>query len=630
MKSDKHPQSFYQKLWDTILAGKVWKRELINKRKDGTFYQEENTITPVLDSHGKITRFIAIKQDITERKKFEEDLKQHLYRQQVLNDILSYYVSAESIDQPTLIEHYLDKIGSYLKADRMCLTEYDEQENRWKNIYDWAAEKEKGHILSGLDEDTLPRIHEWFINNIDKSEKYCSIVKDDLKDEKLRYVFEQKEIGTLICFPLFHNERKVGFTGLVFSESGYRMKETELNLMDIFSYIVINMWIRDTSVHELENAKQKAEEAVKLKSAFLANMNHEIRTPMNAVMGFSDLMMEASCEEKDEYSKIILNSARQLLKLIDDVIFLSRLQSERLPVTLSECKPAELIDTVFQMFLVSDENVNNLDIRMSYPGSLKDFVFVSDVDKIQQVITNFVSNALKYTFSGYVEMGFSLERDRVRFYVKDTGKGIAKEEVPKIFDAFFRSSDVMFSAIRGTGLGLNIAKELVETMGGEIGVETELNKGSEFYFILPRKKVPKQKSGKTKKMPARQQWNELKVLVAEDDEDSFLYLEALLKKRVKVLDRAADGLEAIKMAIGNKYDLILMDIKMPEVNGLDATRHIKLKKPHAIIVAQTAYALPEEKKTALRAGCDDYITKPVKKEVLFDFIEKKVLGGKQA
>ncbi len=628
LKSDKHPQSFYKKLWDTILAGKVWKHELINKRKDGSLYHEENTISPVFDSNGNITRFIAIKQDITKRIKFEEDLKDHLYRQQVLNDILSYYVSTDAIDQPTLITHYLDKIGSYLKADRMCLTEFDEQKNQWGNLYQWSADKDGEHILSGFDDDTLSRIHDWFINNIVNTEKHCSVSKNDFQDEKLRHVFEQKGIGTLICFPLFHKEGKVGFIGIAFSQPDYMLNEAELNLIDIFSFIVINMWIRDASVKELKNAKQQAEEAVKLKTAFLGNMNHEIRTPMNAVMGFSDLMTEASCEEKNDYAKIVLNSAKQLLKLIDDVIFLSRLQSERLPVTLSECKPAELIDTVFQMFLVSDENVNNLDIRMSYPGNLKDFVIISDVDKIQQVITNFVSNALKYTFSGYVEIGFTVEGNSVRFYVKDTGKGIAKEEIPKIFDAFFRSSDVMFSAIRGTGLGLNIAKELVETMGGKIGVVTELNKGSEFYFTLPYKKVLKQKSTKKIKPPITQQWNELKVLVAEDDEDSYLYMEVLLKKRVKVLDRAVDGLQAIKMAMDNEYDLILMDIKMPEVNGLDATRHIKLKKPHSIIIAQTAYAMPEEKRNALRLGCDDYVTKPVKKEVLYEIIEKKVLGRK--
>ncbi len=627
LKSGKHPESFYKKLWDTVLSGKVWKKEIINKRKDGTLYQEENTITPVLDKNGNISRFIAIKQDITKRKKFEEDLKTHLKKQQILNNILSYYVTEGASNLKSIIQFYLTEIGSFVKADRMCLTEYDAEKVEWSRMYQWSANHDEKHILSGLDENELEMVKTWFSQKVEKSSKICSFSTKQVEDESLKSLFQKKQIGTLVCFPLFYEDRRIGFTGFIFSDPDYKMSDDEVNLMDIFSYIIINIWLRNASMKELEGAKQKAEEAVRLKTSFLANMNHEIRTPMNAVMGFSDLMMEASCDEKDDYSKIILKSAKQLLKLIDNVIFLSRLQSEKLPVTLSECKPAEIIDTVFQMFLVSDENVNNLDLRITFPGNLKDFSFVSDVDKIQQVLTNFVSNALKYTLSGHVEIGFAVANDKVRFFVKDTGKGIAKDEALKVFDAFYRTSDVMFSSIRGTGLGLNIAKELVETMGGEIGVDTELNRGSEFYFTLPYKPSDEKRGRINAKQRTSVGWNDLKVLVAEDNDESFFYLKVLLEKRVKILDRADDGLQAIKMAMENDYDLILMDIKMPELNGLDATRHIKLKKPEVKIIAQTAYAMPEEKDQALHLGCDDYITKPVKKEVLYDIIEKKVLGG---
>ncbi len=627
LKSGKHPGSFYKKLWDTVLSGKVWKKEMINKRKDGTLYQEENTITPVLNRNGKISRFIAIKQDITKRKKFEEDLKAHLKKQQILNNILSYYVTEGAANLKSIIQFYLTEIGNFVKADRMCLVEYDAEKVVWSRMYQWAANHDEMPILSGLDENELELIKTWFSQKVEKSSKICSFSAKQVEGESLKSLFKKKKIGTLVCFPLFYEDRRIGFTGFIFSNPDYKMSDDEINLMDIFSYIIINIWLRNASMKELEGAKQKAEEAVRLKTSFLANMNHEIRTPMNAVMGFSDLMMEASCKEKDDYSKIILKSAKQLLKLIDNVIFLSRLQSEKLPVTLSDCKPAEIIDTVFQMFLVSDENVNNLDLRMTYLGNLKDFSFVSDVDKIQQVLTNFVSNALKYTLSGVVEIGFSVENEKVRFFVKDTGKGIAEDEVSKVFDAFYRTSDVMFSSIRGTGLGLNIAKELVETMGGEIGVDTELNRGSEFYFTLPYKPSDKNSRGEKAKQKTTFGWNDLKVLIAEDNDESFFYLKVLLEKRVKILDRADDGLQAIKMAMENDYDLILMDIKMPELNGLDATRHIKLKKPEVKIIAQTAYAMPEEKDQALHLGCDDYITKPVKKEVLYDIIEKKVLGG---
>ncbi len=627
LKSGKHPERFYKNLWDTILSGKVWKSELINKRKNGTLYHEENTITPVFDANGKISRFIAIKQDITERKKFEDSLKYHLSRQQMLNNILSYYITENAAGLERIVNYYLAEIGTFVKAQKMCLVEYDADKPDWSNMYQWSADGDARPVLGGLNGNEIKLVKDWFLLKVEKSVRMCSFSLDNIDDEGIKNIFVRKNIGTLICFPLFHESRRIGFSGFIFSMANYTMADDEVSLMDIFSYIFINIWLRNTSVIELENAKRSAEEAIRLKTAFLANMNHEIRTPMNAVMGFSDLMAEASCEEKDEYAKIILSSARQLLKLVDNVIFLSRLQSERLPVTLTQCKPAEIVESVFQIFLVSDENVNNLDIRMSYAGKLKDFAFLSDLDKIQQVLTNFVSNALKYTLSGYVEIGFSVEKDTVRFYVKDTGKGIAQDEVPKIFDAFYRSSDVMFSSIRGSGLGLNIAKELVETMGGEIGVNTELNRGSEFYFTLPFKPLKKDNKKKLKSA-APERWNDLRVLVAEDNEDSFLYLQILLEKRVKKLDHAIDGLQAVKMAMDNDYDLILMDIKMPEIDGLEATRHIKLKKPGVVIIAQTAYAMPEEKEQALGFGCDGYVTKPVKKELLFEIIEKKVLKNK--
>lgn len=628
LESGKHPQEFYKQLWDTILSGKVWKNELINKRKNGSLYHEESTITPVFDKNGKIIRFIAIKQDISEQKKLEEDLKNHLYRQQILNNILAYYLTEGAVNLKNIIPYYLSEIGAYVKADRLYLTEYDGVEMDYSKFYQWSKKDDNSNILSDLNKNEIIAVKNWFLENIKKNVKVCSFSINEIKNKIIKNIFVKKSIGTLICFPMFHEEQRIGFTGFIFSASDYKMSDDEQNLIDVFSYIIINIWLRNASIKELSNAKQKAEVAIKLKTAFLANMNHEIRTPMNAVMGFSDLMKEATCEEKDDYAKIILSSAKQLLKLVNDVIFLSRLQSEKLPITLSKCKPVEIINTVYQMFLVTDENVNNLDIRISYSSSLSNFIFISDIDKIQQVITNFVSNALKYTISGYVEIGFKVEGQKVRFYVKDTGKGIDKEDVPKLFNAFYRTSDVMFSSIRGSGLGLSIAKELIETIGGEIGVNTEPNKGSEFYFTLPNKPFNKKDKQKKTKASISRNWKDIKVLVAEDNENSFLYLKLLLEKKVKIFDRAVDGLQAIKMAADYDYDLILMDIKMPELNGLDAAHHIKIKKPDVLIFAQTAYAMPEEKKQALSYGCDEYLTKPINKELLYDIIEKKVLSSK--
>jgi PAS domain S-box-containing protein len=235
---------------------------------------------------------------------------------------------------------------------------------------------------------------------------------------------------------------------------------------------------------ELIAAKEKAEENDRLKSAFLANMSHEIRTPMNAIIGFSDLMVDGDDEDRNLYAEIVQKSSKQLLMLIDDVIQMSRLQSERLPVKMLEFKPAELVSDVCQMFDLPDFK-KSLDLVVIIPIQCENLAIHSDKEKIRQVLTNFVSNALKYTLTGSVELGFAMKNGGIEFYVKDTGIGIPEHERERIFEMFYRGKEAMVAAIGGTGLGLKIAKELVELMGGHIGVDSEMNIGSRFYFTLP-------------------------------------------------------------------------------------------------------------------------------------------------
>ncbi len=239
----------------------------------------------------------------------------------------------------------------------------------------------------------------------------------------------------------------------------------------------------------------KPEESNRLKSAFLVNMSHEIRTPMNAIMGFSDLLMEAEGDEKKQFAAIIQKCSKQLLSLIDDVLHLLRLQSGKLPIDNVRFKPAELVTDVCRMFNLPNLK-KELDIMISIPGQYEDFVMLSDANKIRQVLTNFVANAVKYTIEGSVTLGFELQDGLVEFYVTDTGIGIPEKEQQRIFESFYRSEQAISSAIEGTGLGLSIAKELVELMGGVIGVSSGPNKGSRFFFSIPFEKPDKMNSVK--------------------------------------------------------------------------------------------------------------------------------------
>ncbi|MCK9414109.1 MAG: ATP-binding protein [Prolixibacteraceae bacterium] len=399
-----------------------------------------------------------------------------------------------------------------------------------------------------------------------------------------------------------------------------------MNIVDEHGNILFlnkNLGMTDRKLHEcqLKASQVNAEESNREKSAFMVSMNHEIRTPMNAIMGFSDLIMEAEGDEKKQFATIIQKCSRQLLSLLDDVLCLSRLHGEKLPIDNIRFKPAELVTDVYRMFNLPHIK-KELDIALSIPMQYEDLVMLSDANKIRQVITNLVANAVKYTIEGSVTLGFELQDELVEFYVTDTGIGIPEKEQERIFESFYRSEQAISSAIEGTGLGLSIAKELVELMGGVIGVSSRLNMGSHFFFLIPLEKSGKMNTGKPLLQMQHKQLKDFTILVAEDELVSYQYIEILLKGKVKRIDHATNGKEAVEFAIKNSYNLILMDLKMPVMGGLEAAKILKQQFPAVPIIAQTAYSSTEVKERALKSGCVDILTKPFKRRELIEMINR--------
>jgi len=383
--------------------------------------------------------------------------------------------------------------------------------------------------------------------------------------------------------------------------------------------------ITKSSLHEakLTKAKELAEENNNLKSAFLRNMSHEIRTPMNGIMGFTSLMQEAEGSKKNEYAMIVQKSSEQLLALVDDLLLASRLQSEATPIKNVEFNPAELIMDISHIF--SLDNINDkLDVIVNIPDQYKDLTILADADKIKHIMTNFASNAVKYTSKGSIELGFDIKNEEIEFYVKDTGMGIPKKEQELIFDNFHRGAEAISRAIRGTGLGLCIANELVKTLNGKIGVSSEPNRGSRFYVTIPLKKIKEKFNQEVLVQTKQNELRELNILVAEDELTNWEYIEIILKDIVKRIDRAMNGKEAVKLASKNCYDVILMDLKMPIMDGFEATQKIKQQFPNLPIIAQTAYARSEDKERALQSGCDDFIGKPFNKAELLKIINEVI------
>ena len=374
---------------------------------------------------------------------------------------------------------------------------------------------------------------------------------------------------------------------------------------------------------ELVQARIKAEQSDRLKTAFLANMSHEIRTPLNAIVGFSRLMTIAdNAEDEKLYSDIINQNSEILLQLINDILDLAKIEAGTLEYIRYPMDLGELCRNVYEMHKDRVQTGVVLILDNKDTG----LIINEDQNRIMQVVTNLITNAIKFTFKGEIRFGFEVREEYIDFYVKDTGMGISEEKIKMIFERFVKLN----TFVQGTGLGLAICRVIVEKLGGEITAESKLNEGSTFRFTIPYKAGKKcPESEKATKCPEsgstepRKVLQRRTVLVAEDVDSNFLLLKTLLGKRCNLL-WAKNGEDAVNQFKEHQPDLILMDIKMPHMDGLEATRLIRSYSKEVPIVALTAFAFESDKDRAIEAGCDDFLTKPVSQNALEKMLDKYV------
>lgn len=415
---------------------------------------------------------------------------------------------------------------------------------------------------------------------------------------------------------------------------GFWMEQNKIPVSDERGVITMIVGIykdvtdKVTIENELKNARDRAEESDHLKTSFLANMSHEIRTPMNGILGFANLLRDPDIanDQKDLFLQHIDRSSKQLLNIIDDIIDISKIESGQLKISNRPVHINETMDEIYSSFFHR--------IRGDAPGQKKVtfnlekdvvstmFTVVVDDFRLTQIFNNLIGNAIKFTREGNITFGYKLKANRyIEFFVSDTGIGIEPEKTKLIFDRFGQVNQLKNYQPSGTGLGLPISKSLVNLMGGEMWVESELGKGSTFRFTLPL--VIEQARAETQILISNKtyDWSGKCILIAEDEDLNWMFIKEMLRKTGAEIIRAKNGIEALELARSREPDAILMDIKMPEMNGIEATRKIRKFNPEVPIISQTAFVMAEEKEESIKAGSNHFVTKPLDRTTIMELID---------
>lgn len=552
-------------------AGDFTKGETIRKNKNGHGI-DVSIIGKRIELHDKTKVVFAIYRDISERKNAERALREseHQFRSIVDHSLEGIYI----IQQSKL---------------RYCNQKFAE-------IFGYKNPEE----MRGID----------VINLIDPSDRQMVTGK-----------MKRREDGTEeTAHYEFHGIKKCG-APILLETLGARISYQN---KPAIQGTIRDITDRKKAEMELKEAKEKAEESDRLKSVFLANMSHELRTPLNAVIGFSNLLrMADNMDELHDYAENIYVSGNHLLNLIEDLFDISIIESGNVDMVRSMTDIGHMMMELYDQMEAERKVMKktNVLIKVSVPDTHPNLKIITDPVRLKRILTNLIKNGLKFTYTGWVEFGYRATPDSVEFFVKDTGIGIAKEKQELIFERFTQGDHSHSRAFQGAGLGLFLTRKLVELLGGHIGVESEPGKGSEFMFTLPGQNHITSADSTQKSSPV---WKDKTILIAEDDDASFLLLKNFLKKTGISVLRATNGKEAIDTARQNPdIDLILMDIKLPFVNGLEATMEIRRHNSRIPIIAQTAFAFETDVEKSFDAGCNDHITKPINRRTLLDKISRQ-------
>ncbi len=597
VNSGHHPKAFWTEMWRTVSEGKAWRREVCNRAKDGSTYWVDTIVAPFVDAQGKITKYVSLRTDITEHKEAEERLR---WNETQLNEA-----------------QRIAKIGSWSLDLRTDTLEWSDTVFDIFEINPDHFDPSYEGYLRVVHPDDREMVRDAYRRSLEQRTSYDITHRLEMSDGRIKYVNDR-------CETSYDDDGKpVRSVGTIHDIT--HIKEAEQALII---------------------AREEADAANRAKSIFLANMSHEIRTPMTAIIGYADLLAnedDHACCSSNALSAIrtIQDNAKYLLTIINDILDMSKIEAGMMTIERIGANPVQVIEEVASL-LRPRASEKGIDLFVRYDNQVPERI-QSDPTRLRQILINLVGNAIKFTDQGHVTVHVSCNpaRQIMRFDIIDTGVGMTSQQRDTIarFDPFSQADGSTTRKFGGTGLGLRISNSLAQLLGGTIGVESEYGHGSIFTLTLDTGTLEEVKMFHPEHVPsleemrsescAKKQLQEPRpkvpltghrILLAEDGVDNQRLIEFLLSKSGAVVTIAPNGKIAVETvmdtASNEGFDLVLMDMQMPELDGYDATRLLRREGCTLPIIALTAHAMEGDRQKCLDAGCDDYLTKPIDKSRL--------------
>jgi PAS domain S-box-containing protein len=610
---------------------------------DGSVHNIHALATVMRDARGAPVRMIGTNWDITSLKRSEEALQQQSRLRQLIIDIASTYINLPLESVESAIHVSLADLAAFVKADRAYIFIYDFQRQICRNTHEWCATGIEPQIEK-LQEVPLAIMPDWIKAHRAGAPVYIPDVFA-LPDSAERKSLEEQAIKSLLAVPLINAGECIGFVGFDSVREYHAYSDTEQRLLAVFAQMLVNVRLRQRMESELRTAMARAEKASAAKGEFLANMSHEIRTPMNGVIGMTGLLLDTELSRDQRFfAETALSSAESLLALLNDIFDFSKIEAGKLDLEMLDFDMGSLLDDfAAPMALRAREKgvVFSCDAAPGVP-----FALSGDPGRLRQVLVNLAGNAIKFTQQGEVAVRVSLiseadDKVVLRFSIRDTGIGIAEDKLNLLFQKFAQEDSSTTRKYGGSGLGLVIAKQLTGLIGGEIGVESEKGRGSEFWFTARFSRqtkpgqAPQSLGLKGQAVPLASvnpghlpvQFPAARILLAEDNLINRQVALGMMKKMGLHVVAVVNGAEVLSALETTPSDLVLMDVQMPVMDGLEATRQIRNPKSsvlnhHIPVIAMTAHAMQGDRERCLSMGMDDFIPKPISLQVLEKVMSK--------